>query len=87
MLLIFGFLLTWMTLDDLKSLYMKKFVRGAWLLKHISRMGGSFIATSTAFLLVNTSIEPVWVMWLLPTVIGTPMIVVTSRKWKKKLSL
>ena len=86
MLLIFGFLLTWMTLDDLKGLYMKKFVRGAWLLKHISRMGGSFIATSTAFLLVNTSIEPVWVMWILPTFIGTPMIVFASRKWKKKLS-
>ncbi len=87
MLLVFGFLLSWMTIEDLRRLYLKQFIKGAWLLKHISRMGGSFIATSTAFLLVNTSVEPVWVMWLLPTAIGTPMIVVASRKWRKKLRL
>ncbi|MEQ8624936.1 MAG: hypothetical protein RJQ00_12315 [Vicingaceae bacterium] len=87
MLLVFGFLLSWMTLEDLKRLYYKQFVKGAWLLKHISRMGGSFIATSTAFLLVNTSVEPVWVMWLLPTFIGTPMIVISIRSWTKKLKL
>jgi len=87
MLLVFGFLLSWMTLEDLKRLYHKQFVKGAWLLKHISRMGGSFIATSTAFLLVNTSVEPVWIMWLLPTFIGTPMIVLSIRSWTKKLKL
>ena len=63
----------------------KKFVKNAWLYDHISRMGGSFIATSTAFLLVNIQIEPVWVMWLLPTIVGTPMIVLASRNWKNKL--
>jgi hypothetical protein len=76
-----------MTIEDLRRLYLKQFIKGEWLLKHISRMGGSFIATSTAFLLVNTSIEPIWVMWLLPTAIGTPMIIVASRKWRKKLKV
>ena len=86
MLIVFGGLLFSMTLNDSRKLWKKKFVKNAWLLDHISRMGGSFIATSTAFLLVNTHIEPVWVMWLLPTVVGTPLIMVSTSKWKKKMT-
>lgn len=86
MLLVFGALLFSMTLNDAKKMWKKNLVKNAWLLDHISRMGGSFIATSTAFLLVNTRVEPVWVMWLLPTVIGTPLIIQASNKWRKKLS-
>ena len=85
MLLVFGVLLLSMSAGDLKKMVKRNFVRNAWLYDHISRMGGSFIATSTAFLLVNTSVEPVWVMWLLPTVVGTPMIIISNRKWKEKL--
>lgn len=85
MLLVFGGLLFSMSLGDLKRMFRKKFVKHAWLYTHIGRMGGSFIATSTAFLLVNTNVEPVWVMWLLPTFIGTPMIIFSTRKWKEKL--
>ena len=85
MLLVFGGLLLSMSAGDLMRMFKKKFVKNAWLYTHIGRMGGSFIATSTAFLLVNTSVEPVWVMWLLPTVIGTPMISFSIRNWKKKL--
>lgn len=86
MLLVFGTLLFSMTLNDARKMWKKNLVKNAWLLDHISRMGGSFIATSTAFLLVNTSIEPVWVMWLLPTAIGTPLIIQASNKWRKKLN-
>ena len=86
MLVVFGGLLTWMTLQDLVAMRKKKSEKGAWLLTHISRMGGSFIATSTAFLLVNIRFEPSWIMWLLPTVIGTPLLISTSKKWKKKMS-
>lgn len=85
MLLVFGMMLFAMSFGDLRKMKSKKFVKNAWLYEHISRMGGSFIATSTAFLLVNIQIEPVWVMWLLPTVVGTPMIVLASRTWKNKL--
>ncbi|MEQ8907734.1 MAG: hypothetical protein RIC95_00950 [Vicingaceae bacterium] len=85
MLLIFGGLLLSMSAGDLKKMVKRKFVKNAWLYDHISRMGGSFIATFTAFLLVNTNVEPVWVMWLLPTFIGTPMIILANRKWRKKL--
>ena len=86
MLMVFGGLLFSMTLNDAKKMWKKKFVKNAWLIDHISRMGGSFIATSTAFLLVNTHVEPVWVMWLLPTAVGTPMIITATRKWSKKMN-
>jgi hypothetical protein len=85
MLLVFGLLLLAMTVGDLRKMITKKFVKNAWLFDHISRMSGSFIATSTAFLLVNVSFDPAWVMWLLPTAIGTPLIFKVTSKWKKKL--
>lgn len=87
MLLVFGFFLSWMCLEDIMLMKSKKFIKGSYLLKHISRMGGSYIATSTAFLVVNISFQPQWIIWLLPTVIGTPMIVSASKKWKTKLKL
>lgn len=86
MLMVFGGLLLSMTLSDAKKMWKKKMVKNAWLLDHIGRMGGSFIATSTAFLLVNTHIEPVWIMWLLPTMVGTPLIIISSNRWKKKMN-
>lgn len=87
MLLVFGGLLFSMTINDAIKMRKKKFVKNAWLLDHISRMGGSFIATTTAFLLVNSNVQPQWIMWLLPTVIGTPLIIQASNKWRKKLSV
>ncbi len=87
MLLVFGFFLSWMCLEDVQLMRLKKFVKGSYLIKHIGRMGGSYIATSTAFLVVNIDLEPQWIIWLLPTVIGTPMIVSASRKWSSKMGI
>ena len=87
MLLVFGTLLSWMCIEDLLLLKRKNFIKGSYLIKHIGRMGGSYIATSTAFLVVNIDLEPQWIVWLLPTVIGTPMITIASRNWATKLGL
>jgi len=84
MLLVFGFFLLWMGLEDFKLMKKGAIEKGQFLLKHISRMGGSYIATSTAFLVVNIDFHPQWIVWLLPTVIGTPMITSASRKWRNK---
>lgn len=85
MLLIFGGLLTWMTIQDAITMWKKNWVKNNWLYTHIGRMGGSFIATSTAFLLINISFEPRWIVWLAPTMIGSPLMVVAIGKWKVKL--
>lgn len=85
MLLVFGSILLAMSSSDLIKMISKKWVRNAWLFDHIGRMSGSFIATVTAFLVVNIQLDPAWVLWLLPTIIGTPMIVGTSILWRRKL--
>lgn len=86
-LLVFGFFLFSMSFQDLIKMKRKKFVKNAWLFDHIGRMSGSFIATTTAFLVVNFSLNPPWLLWLLPTFIGTPLIFVASMKWRKKLGV
>src|SRR5690554_3566954 len=84
-LLVFGFFLFSMCFQDLIKMKRKKFVKNAWLFDHIGRMCGSFIATSTAFIVVNFSMIPAWVLWLLPTAIGTPLIFMVSAKWRRKI--
>ena len=49
MLTVFGILLFWMVLEDFFMMKKKSLKKGNWLLKHIGRMGGSYIATTTAF--------------------------------------
>jgi len=58
-----------------------------WLPRHISGMLGSYIAMTTALLVVNASAIPGsipdFVYWLLPTIIGTPLIVLTVRRYRR----
>ena len=48
--------------------------RNAWWFAHMSGMLGSYIATVTAFSVVNFGFLPTAARWLWPTVIGTPLI-------------
>ena len=61
-----------------------------WLKRHIGMMIGAFIATITAFLVVNiTSFEPAWLPWLMPTFVLVPLIFYFNKKFvspKKKKS-
>ena len=43
--------------------------------RHLTNMMAGTIATITAVTVVNVDIEPVWVLWILPTVVITPLIV------------
>ena len=62
-----------------------------WFQNHISRMGGSYIATVTAFLAVNNPpFIPGLVVWIAPGVIGGFIIAKTRKfymdKFKKTLN-
>jgi uncharacterized membrane protein len=63
-----------------------KYREESWVGRHISGMLGSYIAMTTALFVVNASslpgyeTLPIFVYWLLPTIIGTPLIVLTVRK-------
>ncbi|MDF9800507.1 putative membrane protein [Catalinimonas alkaloidigena] len=55
-----------------------------WLLYHIGRISGAYIATFTAFLVTNIETDPVYIAWLLPTVVGSFVIAYFQRKYKLK---
>jgi hypothetical protein len=47
---------------------------------HLQRMCGAYIASLTAFLVVNVKFLPSLVIWLLPTLVITPLIFIWSKK-------
>ena len=56
-----------------------------WLRKHIGHMMGGYIAASTAFLVQNASgLGPWWLVWLAPTFIGVPLLVMWTRRFTRR---
>ena len=43
--------------------------------RHLTNMMAGTISTITAVMVVNVSMNPVWVPWLLPTIVITPLII------------
>ena len=48
--------------------------------QHLGLMLGGTIAAVTAFVVANFSMQPAFVLWLAPTVLITPLIIVWSRR-------
>jgi hypothetical protein len=44
-----------------------------WLRLHVSGQGGSYIAMTTALLVVNVGASPL-IVWFIPTILGSPLI-------------
>lgn len=86
-LLVFGMIFAIFTARDL-SLRVGWMSRSKfqWMFDHIQGMLAAYIATFTAFLVVNVTFLPMVVVWLAPTVIGTPLIAYWVRKFKQKFS-
>lgn len=60
-----------------------------WLKQHISAMGGSYIAAITAAAVQNGNAlmpnsEYTWTLWLLPAMIGAPIISMARRKYQSR---
>jgi hypothetical protein len=90
-LIVFGVLGASLVAQDAKLFYdiikQIEILKNKWLLRHIGMMLGGYIATFTAFLVVNVSLESLpWLPWLLPTIIGTPLIAYWTRKYQPKKS-
>jgi hypothetical protein len=59
----------------------------AWLFSHFGSMLAAYIATVTAFSVVNFRfLNPVWIRWAWPTVIGTLVITYYTARYKAKLA-
>ena len=60
--------------------------RNAWWYRHMGNMLGAYIATLSAFSVVNFTFLPPVARWLWPTVLGTPVIAVWIRYYRRKFA-
>ena len=79
-LLVFGFIALALGYGDYRSHKNKAATGKERIAKHLTNMMAGTIAVITAVLVVNVNIEPIWIWWLLPTVVITPII----SYWNKK---
>lgn len=87
-LIVFGSLLTVNVIQEtttfLKARKAQLEKTNKWLIRHIGMMLGSFIATTTAFLVTNVQdFNPAWLPWLAPTIVGSPLIAYYTRRTLK----
>ena len=79
-LFVFGFIALALGYLDYKSHKNKAATGKERIAKHLTNMMGGTIAVVTAVLVVNINIEPIWVWWVLPTAVISPIIVYWSKK-------
>ena len=79
-LLVFGTICLLFAKKDYENFTGKSNVKNYWLTGHIQRMMGSYIASTTAFLVVNNTVIPNIIAWLIPTFLIAPLIT----RWSKQ---
>jgi hypothetical protein len=63
-----------LAVEDLRALRVERPQRRDRMALHLGRMLGGAIATITAVLVVNVTTDPVWLAWIAPTVVISPVI-------------
>lgn len=88
-LMVFGGIFFLQILGDLYGLAARKnFTELSRALVFVQKYAGAYIATTTAFIVVNLSgTVPGWILWLGPTIVGTPMIFYLSRRLTQRVQL
>lgn len=85
----FGILSQLLLYQDFKlflQLHKKKYFEYKKIMRtHIIKMVAAYISSVTAFLVVNNTFLPSWLLWILPTILGTFYIVIQLRKNVKRL--
>ena len=85
--LVFGLIGLTFLVNDIKSYVNPPTEKMHWWYTHISSMGGSYIAATTAFIVVNIQLPNYqWVLWIIPSVIGGILIGRTIRKYKREFA-
>ncbi|MBL7801676.1 MAG: DUF2306 domain-containing protein [Chitinophagales bacterium] len=79
-LLVFGSICLLFAKKDYENFKGKSNIKNYWLTGHIQRMMGSYIASTTAFLVVNNTVIPNIIAWLIPTFLIAPLIT----RWSKQ---
>lgn len=84
-LIVFGGLSLLFVYQDYKNFKGLSRIKNFWLIAHIQRMVGSYIATFTAFIVVNNSFLPDIIAWLLPTAVLVPFMSIWRNKYQINL--
>ena len=79
---VFGFIAIVLGLADTKSHRDRAATGKVRIAKHLTNMLGGTIAVVTAVLVVNVSMTPPWLGWILPTILMLPVIIWWRRKVK-----
>ena len=79
-LLVFGFIALSTGYADYRAHKNKAAIGKERIAKHLANMMAGTIAVITAVLVVNVNIEPIWIWWLLPTAVITPIIFYWNKK-------
>ncbi len=90
LLFVFGALTVWAASDDIR-MFMKKEIGDKlwWFYHHMTTFCGAYIAAVTAFAVTISGryfshLEYSWLAWILPGMIGGPLISFWKRKYMKK---
>jgi uncharacterized membrane protein len=70
--LVFGLLSSGQSFLDYRMITTDGKPKQVWLKSHALRMASAFVATLTAFVVVNIQIEQQWILWLLPAMLVIP---------------
>lgn len=82
LLLIFGFLGLYMSYKDF-VFYKNENRHKKWLISHVGKIVGAYIASITAFLVAGAGFSNNFYAWILPSIIGTIYIIFWGRKLNK----
>jgi len=89
-LAVFGAIFLWTTAGDIFKYILDKpfkkqiYGKADWIFEHFTRMSISFIAAVTAFTSIQNVFQNNTLNFLLPTVIGTVLIMIATKSYKKK---
>lgn len=69
----FGFVSIWLGYQDAIKFKFPPTSKTHWIGAHAFRMAGAYVATVTAFIVVNIQINNGWILWILPGIIIIPI--------------
>jgi hypothetical protein len=82
--IVFGAIAVYLGAMDIFRLIKPPEAPKAWMLFHLTRFLGAYIATLTAFSVVNFQFLPYFWRWLWPTALGVPAIILWRSYYGKK---
>ncbi len=86
--LLFGFVGMWLAAKSIWQFLHPPKEKMFWWYEHLGNMLASYIAAWTAFSVttIGRFVHGGWVIWVLPTVIGSPAIALTTAYYKRKFA-